>query len=79
MIWNSASEFFSMGGYALYVWGSVAACALGVLGEVAALRLRRRAALALLQQQDAVRRIERQERSRPGDIDLAVPLQREAA
>ena len=22
MNWNSASEFFSMGGYALYVWGS---------------------------------------------------------
>ena len=79
MQWKSLGDFLHMGGYALYVWGSVAACALGLLAEVAALRLRRRAALALLQQQDAVRRIERQERSRPGDIDLAVPLQREAA
>ena len=22
MIWNSASDFFAMGGYGLYVWGS---------------------------------------------------------
>ena len=29
MIWNSAGEFFAMGGYGLYVWGSygvIAAC-----------------------------------------------------
>ena len=29
MIWNSAAEFFAMGGYGLYVWGSygvIAAC-----------------------------------------------------
>jgi heme exporter protein D len=40
MIWASWSDFFAMGGYALYVWGSVIvmfAC-LGV--EVAALRWR---------------------------------------
>jgi len=24
MNWNSASEFFAMGGYGLYVWGSYA-------------------------------------------------------
>ncbi len=24
MIWNSASEFFAMGGYDLYVWGAYA-------------------------------------------------------
>jgi len=28
MQWNSASEFFAMGGYGLYVWGSFGACAL---------------------------------------------------
>jgi heme exporter protein D len=27
MIWNSPAEFFDMGGYGLYVWGSVGACA----------------------------------------------------
>ena len=30
MIWNSASEFFAMGGYALYVWGSFGVCALAL-------------------------------------------------
>ena len=28
MQWHSAAEFFAMGGYAVYVWGSVGACAL---------------------------------------------------
>jgi heme exporter protein D len=28
MNWNSASEFFAMGGYGLYVWGSYIAAAL---------------------------------------------------
>ena len=28
MLWHSAAEFFAMGGYAGYVWGSVGACAL---------------------------------------------------
>jgi heme exporter protein D len=26
MHWNSAGEFFAMGGYAFYVWGSFVAC-----------------------------------------------------
>jgi len=26
--WASASDFFAMGGYALYVWGSFGVCAL---------------------------------------------------
>jgi len=43
MIWHSWSEFFAMGGYALYVWGSMAAVAACLLFEVAGLRLRARA------------------------------------
>jgi heme exporter protein D len=27
MNWNSPAEFFAMGGYAFYVWGSFGACA----------------------------------------------------
>jgi heme exporter protein D len=27
MNWNSPAEFFAMGGYALYVWGSFIVCA----------------------------------------------------
>ncbi|HWI83762.1 heme exporter protein CcmD, partial [Ramlibacter sp.] len=33
MIWNSASDFFAMGGYALYVWGSFGVCALALALE----------------------------------------------
>ena len=33
MNWNSAGEFFSMGGYGLYVWGSYAVAALLMLVE----------------------------------------------
>lgn len=33
MQWNSAAEFFAMGGYGLYVWGSFGACALLMAAE----------------------------------------------
>jgi heme exporter protein D len=33
MNWNSASEFFAMGGYGLYVWGSYAMVAVCMLIE----------------------------------------------
>ena len=33
MNWNSASEFFAMGGYGLYVWGSYAVTAACMLIE----------------------------------------------
>ena len=33
MHWNSVAEFFAMGGYALYVWGSFGACALLMIAE----------------------------------------------
>lgn len=33
MNWGSASEFFSMGGYGLYVWGSYAVTAVCMLVE----------------------------------------------
>jgi len=33
MHWNSVGEFFAMGGYALYVWGSFGACALLMIAE----------------------------------------------
>jgi heme exporter protein D len=31
--WGSWGEFFAMGGYAFYVWGSFASCALLLLWE----------------------------------------------
>ena len=41
MHWNSVSEFFAMGGYAFYVWGSFGLTALVALGEVLLLRGKR--------------------------------------
>jgi len=46
--WGSASEFFAMGGYAFYVWGSFVTAAVCLAVEVALLRGRRRNALALV-------------------------------
>lgn len=45
MNWTSAVEFFAMGGYGLYVWGSVAACALLMTVEPWLARRRHRLAL----------------------------------
>jgi heme exporter protein D len=42
MNWGSWSDFFSMGGYAFYVWGSYAVAAGLIAAEVALLVLRRR-------------------------------------
>ena len=33
MQWHSVGEFFAMGGYALYVWGSFGACVLFMIAE----------------------------------------------
>jgi heme exporter protein D len=33
MQWNSVGEFFAMGGYALYVWGSFGVCAAAMVIE----------------------------------------------
>ena len=47
MIWHSASDFFAMGGYGLYVWGSMAVVALCVGAETALLVRRTADARAL--------------------------------
>ncbi len=44
MQWNSAAEFFAMGGYALYVWGAYAVTAVLVAVEAVVLARRERAA-----------------------------------
>jgi heme exporter protein D len=48
MSWSSASEFFAMGGYALFVWGSYGVTALLIAVELALLRSRRRTLLRRL-------------------------------
>ena len=42
MNWGSASEFFAMGGYAFYVWGSFGVTALFLLVEVIMVARRKR-------------------------------------
>ena len=48
MNWQSPTEFFAMGGYALYVWGSFGVCAVALALEVFLLSRRRRAILRSL-------------------------------
>jgi len=43
MIWDSWSDFFAMGGYGLYVWGSVSVVLIFIAGELMELAWRGRA------------------------------------
>jgi heme exporter protein D len=51
MIWNTPAEFFAMGGYGLYVWGSFGACAVALALEPLLVAKRRRAILASLRRE----------------------------
>ena len=50
-MWNSFGEFLAMGGYGLYVWGSLGVCALVCVIEPVSLALKRRALLAEVREQ----------------------------
>jgi heme exporter protein D len=50
-MWNSSAEFFSMGGYALYVWCSFGICALVLLLEPLAVRARHQSIVRRLQRE----------------------------
>ena len=50
-MWNSPTEFFSMGGYALYVWSSFGICALVLILEPLLVRARFRAIVRRLKQE----------------------------
>ena len=47
MNWSSLAEFAAMGGYGVYVWGSFGVTALAMVGELLALRARRKALQAV--------------------------------
>ncbi|MDE2585688.1 MAG: heme exporter protein CcmD [Betaproteobacteria bacterium] len=53
MHWNSASEFFAMGGYAFYVWGSFGLVVLIMAGEPIMVARRRKHLLSRLKRQVA--------------------------
>lgn len=54
MHWKTLNEFFAMGGYAFYVWGSFGLTALIAIWEVCALRNRRKQAIQQIRQQIAI-------------------------
>jgi heme exporter protein D len=56
MNWASAAEFFAMGGYGAYVWGSYAVTALCLIVEPLVVRARRRAATARVKELDSTAR-----------------------
>ena len=51
MKWASWSDFWAMGGYGLYVWGSYAMVALVLLLEVYSVAQRQRRAMARIHEQ----------------------------
>lgn len=51
MRWNSATEFFSMGGYGLYVWGSVGVTVAALVLELLMLSQRRKSALSQIKRE----------------------------
>ena len=58
MNWNSAADFFAMGGYALYVWGSFGACALAFVVEPLLIRQRHKLIVRTLRRQTAAEKLE---------------------
>jgi len=54
MKWQSWAEFWAMGGYALYVWGSVGVTFIALVIEVWAARAARQSTLAQLNAQHLV-------------------------
>ena len=60
MNWHSAGDFFSMGGYALYVWGSFGACALALVLEPVLVGRRHGSVLRSLRRQALADRLDRE-------------------
>ena len=54
MMWNSFGEFLAMGGYGLYVWGSIGVCAFVCVFEPISLNLKRRALLNEVHEQGSL-------------------------
>ena len=50
MQWQSMSDFFAMGGYGFYVWGSFGLCAAAMIAEPLLVRHRRQQALRDIRQ-----------------------------
>ncbi len=62
MNWGSPAEFFAMGGYGLYVWGSFGLCALMMAAEPILVRKRLRDVLRTLRRERIADEIEKEDR-----------------
>jgi heme exporter protein D len=60
MNWGSPAEFFAMGGYALYVWGSFGVCAIALIIEPILVNKRRSEILKSLRRQALAERLEKE-------------------
>ena len=61
-MWNSPSEFFAMGGYALYVWSSFGICALVMILEPFFVRIRLKAIVRRLKQEKLAEQFDKETR-----------------
>ena len=59
-MWNSPSEFFAMGGYALYVWSSFGVCALVLILEPLMARARFSAIVRRLKQEQLAEQFDKE-------------------
>jgi heme exporter protein D len=60
MNWNSPAEFWAMGGYALYVWGSFGVCLFAMVLEPWLITKRRAAIVQVLQRQVRAEKMEKE-------------------
>jgi heme exporter protein D len=60
MSWNSPAEFFAMGGYALYVWGSFVVCAVIMVMEPILAKKRQKDILRALRRERIAEELDRQ-------------------
>lgn len=58
--WSSAADFFAMGGYAFYVWGSFLACAVLMVMEPLLTQARHRKALKDLAREQLADRLSKE-------------------
>jgi heme exporter protein D len=61
MNWISAFDFFAMGGYAFYVWGSFGVCAVALALETFLVEQRRKSIVTSLRRRVLADRLEREE------------------
>jgi heme exporter protein D len=60
MNWNSPAEFFAMGGYGFYVWGSFGVCALLMIAEPILARKRQKDILRSLRREHLAEELDKQ-------------------